>query len=190
MFPSDGCRSPKTHMHTVVVFVGFLTTVNKDNIIHVHITTKVRCTMRALSGGFRVSLNTPDEHCTCQTRIPSSVGFIILALPILAPWELFVVFWLTLGSMAPNYSRKPLMRSSKAHSIKKKGMFNPIPATPPEPGLRATLDGVFRHFRGFPSPSCMGQKHQLTYLTSGLKIGGPELASKLDFSNGVAGEFS
>ena len=32
-----------------------------------------------------VSLNTPDEHCTCQVQMPCSVEFIFLALPILAP---------------------------------------------------------------------------------------------------------
>jgi hypothetical protein len=45
--------------------------------------------------------------------MPGSVGFIFLALPDSIPWGFFLVgVLLNLGSAAPNYSRKPSMRSS------------------------------------------------------------------------------
>ena len=47
------------------------------------------------------SLNTPDERCTCHVRRPGSVGFIFLALPVLAPWWLFLVFFAKFGSYGP-----------------------------------------------------------------------------------------
>ena len=49
------------------------------------------CTIMA-EGTEGVSLNTPDERCTWQARMPASVGFIFLALPILASWGPFLVF--------------------------------------------------------------------------------------------------
>ena len=56
----------------------------------------------------------------------------------------FGVFLLNLGFTAPSYSRKPSMRSSKAPlNQKNKGRFYLTPTTPPELGLRATLNGGF-----------------------------------------------
>ena len=71
-----------------------------------------------------VCLNTPDERCMCQVLMPGSVGFIFLILPILASWRFFWFFLLNLDSTAPNYLRRPLMRSSKAPpNQKNKGLF-------------------------------------------------------------------
>ena len=35
----------------------------------------------------------PDERCTRQARMPGSVGFFFLALPVLVPWELLLGFF-------------------------------------------------------------------------------------------------
>ena len=92
------------------------------------------------------SLNTPNERCSSDA---GSVGFIFLALPILVPWGLFLIFfWLNLGFTAPNYPGRPLMRSSKAPpNQKNRGQILP---TPSEPSLRAwqvqRLLGVFMYF--------------------------------------------
>ena len=79
------------------------------------------------------SLNTPDERCSsdalvmfgCQVRW----GSFFRPSPF---WPLDDFFWflflLILGSMAPNYSRRPLMRSSKAPPNQKiRGKFYPTP---------------------------------------------------------------
>ena len=53
--------------------------------------------------------------------------------PRFGPLGIFFLFffWLNLGSAAPNYSRKPTMRSSKAPPKQKnRGKFYPTPATP------------------------------------------------------------
>ena len=76
-------------------------------------------------------------------------GVIFLALPILAPWGFFWGFLLNLGFTAPNYLRRPPMRSSKAPpNQKNRGQVLP---TPSEPSLRAwqvqRSSGVFRHFQ-------------------------------------------
>ena len=49
----------------------------------------------------RVSLNTPDERCMCQVRMPCSVGAIFFTLPILAPWRFFGVFFAKFGFYGP-----------------------------------------------------------------------------------------
>src|ERR1700738_313107 len=100
-----------------------------------------------------VSLNTPDEHCAsdalvrfgCQVRWVHFSG-----PPHFGPLMTFFGFFLlNLGSTAPNYPRRPLMRSNKAPpNQKNRGHFLPHPS---EPSLQASeaqrSSGVFRHFR-------------------------------------------
>ena len=69
---------------------------SKQNAIKSHLRNSLN--LKALEGG---SLNTPDERCTCQVRMPGLVGFIFLALPILAPWGLFGFFWAKFGFYGP-----------------------------------------------------------------------------------------
>ena len=60
------------------------------NIMPTHLISSITHLARPRSRGF---LNTPDERCTCQARMPGSVGFFFLALPVLVPWEFFLVFF-------------------------------------------------------------------------------------------------
>ena len=71
----------------------------------------------------------------------SSGGFIFLALAVLAPWWFFIfIFLLNLGSTAPNYPRRPLMRSRKAPPNKKiGGIFAP---THPNHRIGAALNST------------------------------------------------
>jgi hypothetical protein len=63
-----------------------------------------------------------------DVRMPAPVGPFFWPLPVLAPWWLFWVFLLNLGSTTPNYPRRPLMRSSKAPpNQKNRGQFLPQP---------------------------------------------------------------
>ena len=74
------------------------------------------------------SLNTPIERGS-EARFG---GVHFSGPPRFGPLGIFFdFFWLNLGFAAPNYSRKPPMRSSKAPPKKKnKGRFYPTPATP------------------------------------------------------------
>ena len=93
---------------------------------------------------FRGSLNTADGRCTCHARMPGSVGFVFLALPVLVPWRLFLGFFIAkFGSVIPNYSRKPPMRSSKAPlNQRNRGQVLPHPLRTWPPSLTsATLVG-------------------------------------------------
>jgi hypothetical protein len=64
-----------------------------------------------------------------EVRMSAPVGPFFWPLPVLAPWWLFLVFFLlNLDSTTPNYPRKPLMRSSKAPTNQKnRGQFLPEP---------------------------------------------------------------
>ena len=107
----------------------------------------------------RGSLNTPDEHCGSDAlvRVGCQVRWGSFSWP--SPfWPLDDFFWfflLNLGSTDPNYSRRSLMRSSKAPpNQKNRGQVLPHPS---EPSLRTWQVqrslGVFRHFLAFPLPT-------------------------------------
>ena len=61
-----------------------------------------------------ISLFFPYERNTEQVRMPAPVGPFFRALPVLTPWWFFLVFVLNLGSMTPNYSRRPPELASEA----------------------------------------------------------------------------
>ena len=102
-------------------------------------------TWRPLRGG---SLNTPDEHCIVRFGCQVWWGSIFGPPHFGSLGIFFGFFLLNLGSMVPNYSRRPPMRSSKAPPNQKtRGQVLP---TPSEPILRAwqvqRSSRVFRHF--------------------------------------------
>ena len=72
-----------------------------------------------------VALFFPYEPNMEQVRMPALVGPFFWPSPF---WPLDGFFLLNLGSMAPNYSTRPLMRSSKAPpNQKNRGQFLPQP---------------------------------------------------------------
>jgi len=76
----------------------------------------------------RVALFFPYERNTEQVRMPASVGPFFWPSPFWPLDDFFWFFLLNLGSTAPNYSRRPLMRSSKAPpNQKNRGQFLPQP---------------------------------------------------------------
>ena len=105
-----------------------------------------------VSRGF---LNTPNKCCGLDA---GSVGSFFWPSPFWSLGDFFWFFLLNLGSTAPNYPRRPPMRSSKAPpNQKNRGQVLP---TPSEPSLRAWQvqhsSGVFRHFRVSPWNSTYG----------------------------------
>ena len=86
------------HDHVLaVMFVGkFMSNFNHK--LKSHCTSSYLSSVRIVSW---VSLNTPDEHCMCQVRMPCSVGAIFLILPILSPWRLFLGFSYKFGFYGP-----------------------------------------------------------------------------------------
>ena len=108
-------------------------------------TDRCRCYVHA-GGTMGVSLFFPYECNTEQVRMPASVGPFLWPFPFWPLDEFFWFFLLNLGSTAPYYSRRPLMRSSKAPpNQKNRGQFLPQP-TRTHPSwhpnlLRVTLVG-------------------------------------------------
>ena len=86
--------APSCEEEVVKLAMGWVT------LIHLSI-TRVKVGKRMWFPQVRGSLNTPDERCTCQVRMPGSMGFIFLALPILTPWGLFLVFLAKFGFYGP-----------------------------------------------------------------------------------------
>jgi hypothetical protein len=82
----------------------------------------------------RVALFFPYERNTEQVRMPTPVGPFFWSSPFWPLDDFFWFFLLNLGSTAPNYSRRPLMRSSKAPPNQKNrgAIFTPTHPNPPE----------------------------------------------------------
>ena len=138
------CTSPTATFHTGIIKIS-----PRENMEIFVCYQPLNCLPAVIFWG---SLNTPDECCDSDA---DSVGFIFLTLPILAPRELFLVFFLlSLSSTAPNYPRRPHIRSSKAHPIEKIwGKFYP-----PLPNLAS-------------APSCNYYSWNWDFITNSLFIG-------------------
>ena len=113
-------------------------TLNQSSLISCIHVNPVRDLMRymavlcwTVSGPTELS-KYPRRHCTCQARMPGSVGFIFMALLILAPWGLFLVFFGYIWGLRPQITLgSPLWDQVRPHSIKKiGGRFYPTHATP------------------------------------------------------------
>ena len=108
--------------------------MNRRVFYQYHHTDYLKPQPHSPDGVSRGSLNTPSS----VARMPGSVGFIF--------WP--SRFWLFFAKFG-FYGPKLLWRDQvRPHPNKKIGTgFTPPLPPPSEPGLQATLDGVFRHFR-------------------------------------------